>query len=406
MLSIGPPASLPTWLVNLMGFLFFGLGIGSIFHAFWVRRAYLVRLEAVQREASEKELALKRQLASEIDREEVAAGQSTTTSEKVEQSATRRDSENPTESSGQLARPSPSTAPTPVPVEVNNASEQTVAGRPGTGLILPNYPLPLAYSYRLLEAEFETIRILKELYWNAEGLTAFLTSMTLALAPTPTGQTKKALLNAWWGKGATFGNWFSVLAKTASRLDEERGPLYRSMKRLIGTDQHLTPFTEDMRWLIDRRDEFHHGNLPVGDKADRLAQEVRRRFEHCISQSTALWQHPLRLVLDYDAVRDGAYVVATCLDFSEDHPVGRKVQENYQGIPKKQDLYVLQNREEWISLYPFISVRYCRYCQSRETYFVDAWNGQGEEANLKSFERAHEEVSQEVGQELSKWLRP
>ena len=53
------------------------------------------------------------------------------------------------------------------------------------------------------------------------------------------------------------------------------------------------------------------------------------------------------------------------------------------------------------SLYPFISVLYCPHCNARETYYVDAWQGTGEEANLRSFERSHEEVSEEIGQELT-----
>src|SRR5215203_3835398 len=48
------------------------------------------------------------------------------------------------------------------------------------------------------------------------------------------------------------------------------------------------------------------------------------------------------------------------------------------------------------SLYPFISAHYCPHYNARETYFVDAWQGSGEEANLRSFERAHEEVSEEI----------
>jgi hypothetical protein len=89
------------------------------------------------------------------------------------------------------------------------------------------------------------------------------------------------------------------------------------------------------------------------------------------------------------------------LDFSGDHPVGPKVQERYHGIPKKQDLYVLQDGRQWISLYPFIAVHYCPHCNARETYFVDAWQGPGDEANLRSFERSHEEASEEIGKELT-----
>lgn len=113
-----------------------------------------------------------------------------------------------------------------------------------------------------------------------------------------------------------------------------------------------------------------------------------------------LWKHPLRVVLDYDAIRNSENVLTTCLDYSSDHPVGHKVQERYHGVPKKQDLYILQNEDEWITLYPFISIHHCRHCHARETYFVDSWAGLGEEANLRSLERAHEEASRGIGEDL------
>jgi len=187
-------------------------------------------------------------------------------------------------------------------------------------------------------------------------------------------------------------------------VDKGKGPLYSSMGGLLGTQNKRSPFAENMAWLIDQRNELHHSDLPVGSATERLIREARMRLERCISETTPLWDHPLRLVLDYDAVRDSEYVVVTCLDYSGDHPAGRKVQERYRGIPKKQDLYILQDGQEWIPLYPFISVHYCHHCYARETYFVDSWGGPEEEANLRSFERAHEEVSQDIGQDLSKWF--
>jgi hypothetical protein len=313
----------------------------------------------------------------------------------------RPTSEEPDASSDQPPEVSPSQEPVPPLVAVDDSPRKVVPERLGTTSIPTNYPLPLAYSYRLADAEFETFRVLKELYRNAEGLTAFLASLALVLAPTPTGKRKDTLLWAWRGKGATFGSWYSILETTTPTIEEDKGHLYRSMQQLLGTKANPSSFAETMTWLIDRRNDLHHGDSPVGPRADLLIQEVRSRFEHCVSESAALWQHPLRLVLDYDAVRNNDYVVATCLDFSGDHPVGRKVQERYQGIPKKQDLYILQDGKQWISLYPFISVHYCPHCNARETYYVDAWQGTGEEANLRSFERSHEEVSEEIGQELT-----
>jgi hypothetical protein len=146
---------------------------------------------------------------------------------------------------------------------------------------------------------------------------------------------------------------------------------------------------------------MHHGDLPKGTKAERLTQEVSNGLEHCISECSAVWQHPLRLVLDYDAVRDSGYAAATCLDFSTEHLVGRKVKETCRDIPKKSDLYILQDGTQWISLYPFISVHICPDCNARETYFVDAWQWSGTKASLRSFERAHKKASHEVGQALA-----
>jgi hypothetical protein len=96
---------LPTWLQNLMFFLIVGLGIISILRAFLVRRGYLVRLEAVQREASEKESALKQHLDPKIDQREAVPTQSTDTSEEVDQVAPHWDLEESAALSGHSARP-------------------------------------------------------------------------------------------------------------------------------------------------------------------------------------------------------------------------------------------------------------------------------------------------------------
>lgn len=160
---------------------------------------------------------------------------------------------------------------------------------------------------------------------------------------------------------------------------------------------------------MNKRNDFHHSDLPIGDEAEDLVWEVRERFERCASEAVPIWQHPLRLVLDYDAVRNGGYVVATCLDYTGEHPAGYKAQEEYRGVPKrvvskKQDLHILQDVEERISLYPFVSINYCRHGHLRETYLIGGWAGPGEKVDLLSFERAQQQRSQEIGQELAKWL--
>jgi hypothetical protein len=94
-------------------------------------------------------------------------------------------------------------------------------------MAISKYPIPLAFSYRLAEAEIETLRILKETYRSAEGLATFLASLALALIDTPlSNRTRKNLEQSWGGRGATFGTWFSILKRTTQLVDKEKGPLY------------------------------------------------------------------------------------------------------------------------------------------------------------------------------------
>jgi hypothetical protein len=71
----------------------------------------------------------------------------------------RPTSEEPDASSDQPPEASPSQEPVPPPVAVDDPPRKVVPERLGATSIPTNYPLPLAYSYRLADAEFETFRV-------------------------------------------------------------------------------------------------------------------------------------------------------------------------------------------------------------------------------------------------------
>jgi len=100
-------------------------------------------------------------------------------------------------------------------------------------------------------------------------------------------------------------------------------------------------------------------------------------------------QHPSRLVEDYDKPRGRDCFTITSLDYSGDHPVCRRTSEEDKNVPQKNDLYILQNGTQWISLYPFVSVHTCSACEARETFFLDGLWTDSKRLKLKSFERAH-----------------
>ncbi len=91
-------------------------------------------------------------------RVETASGGETDERKRVAEAVTdRRRAEKTTASPSE-----PSASPTPSFNHENRALGREGPPHPGTGSSLPlKYPIPLAYSYRLVEAEFETLRILK-----------------------------------------------------------------------------------------------------------------------------------------------------------------------------------------------------------------------------------------------------
>lgn len=69
----------------------------------------------------------------------------------------------------------------------------------------------------------------------------------------------------------------------------------------------------------------------------------------------------------------------------------------------KRDLYIAAAGVGWVPLFPLVVARNCRSRKTRETFFLDKWNRKGT-ALRKSFERGHEEETEEVVQHMMGWL--
>ena len=205
------------------------------------------------------------------------------------------------------------------------------------------------------------------------------------------------------GKGATFGSWFKVGEMLSGSLNPGSSHLHSYLKNLIGTPESRTIFGMTMQWLIDRRDDFHHRDLPVGPETEQLVTNLKARLETCFVELAFLLQYELLLVQDHDAIRHSNRMNANCLVYAGDHPVCKRVCREYAGQLKKGDLYLVVSDQNWISLYPFLAVLHCPHCKMRETYFIDAWSP-GKTAKLKSFERGHTEEKPDIAEELSGWF--
>ena len=269
-----------------------------------------------------------------------------------------------------------------------------------------SYPFPLAFPYRLIDSEFEPMKIQYQLYQIAEGMAAYVASVMLALVDQRPRRFRERVKFAWGGKGATFGNWCGIVERSGALIDMNQSSLHRSLYKLSGTEETKSSFAMSLLQLNEYRDDFHHpqGGTLFGQEAEERISEARKHMENCLASLSFLVQHPLYRVLDFDSMRGQHNVVVTALHYVGDHPGMRRVRRELTTIPKKGDLYVsLEDGERWVQLYPFITIHHCPLCKLPETYFVDQWSS-GKPARLKSFERGHSEESDEVGEALEQWM--
>jgi len=77
------------------------------------------------------------------------------------------------------------------------------------------------------------------------------------------------------------------------------------------------------------------------------------------------------------------------LVYSGDHPGFHQERVEYPKPLTRDLLYLELDKGMWAPLYPHASVQYCQSCKTRETYFIDAWDGNNSKIRLKSFERGH-----------------
>jgi hypothetical protein len=162
-----------TWLGSLTIVLTFVLGVVSIFHAFMVRKEYLLRLQGTRRRAAERDKELANRLSEEYGEGLAETPPTATTS-------------------------SPSVAPRSSTTELSDAKEQMTTApsrvdqtsniaQSGDELdyqISSSYPFPIAYGFRSLMSVVDPRDLYREQLRIAENILAFLASISLALKKT------------------------------------------------------------------------------------------------------------------------------------------------------------------------------------------------------------------------------
>ena len=264
------------------------------------------------------------------------------------------------------------------------------------------YPFPIAYGFRLLESNVHPTELYREQLRVAENLLAFLGSISLALLQEQDRQKTKFDFQKYWQGGISPGHWKEIIGFSGKVFATYKDdPLAEHIHRLnIFTDKK--GFGKDVAALCKAKNDFKHDRGPTVEKEIfQATQDTQERLRRCMEALAFFTEYRIRQVLDVNPSRRGSEITLICLPFIGDHPgfTQEKI-ISHKALPKN-DLFLDAGRQEWVSLYPFITATACSSCKTRETHFIDKWDK--DTAYLKSFERGHPETCCEIAEELAGW---
>jgi hypothetical protein len=384
------------------------MGIISVVHAFAIRDDYLVRLERLMHEATENG-----------SQEPLTTGEDTeTVSEVPTESPPRAPTGESAQPASKPAPEPPQEAPDAVPAEARETARVREPGMPAghsvgaeppsmPARIADTYPLPIAYSWSLLQGIWDPRDRYIEQLRHAENTLAFLGSVSLALLDEEDYERAQLDLKLPWQGGISFGAWKLIVQRSAKVFQTyENNPLASDICKLrIGSENK--GFGADIAALIRARNDFHHGRGPTLEE-DVLASsnDAQERMERCMDALAFFPQYPIRLVQDFDVDRRNGNFMLKCLRLEGDGPGFPQEKVGFPKALPRGDLVLDLGHGNWVQLYPFIVASNCPSCRYRETYFIDRWNDRKGTAVLKSFERGHTEEQKEISGALAALAEP
>jgi hypothetical protein len=244
----------------------------------------------------------------------------------------------------------------------------------------------------------------KEQLRVAENILAFMASVAMSLIQADDRASVELDVRGVWDRGASPGHWRDVIGKCCRVLGTYKDhPLASSIVGL-----HIMAkkrgFGAVIEKLITAKNDFKHDRGPrTEEDFESATKDVQQTLDACIKALVFFTEYPIRQVVDFDLTRAGE-VKLRCLSLVGDHPGLPQEEITYRTPLTKRDLYIAAGGIGWVTLFPLLVARNCRTCKTRETFFLDKWDRDRGIAMRKSFERGHEEETDEVVVNMTGWL--
>jgi hypothetical protein len=244
----------------------------------------------------------------------------------------------------------------------------------------------------------------KEQLRVGENILAFVASVAMSLIQAGDRASVGLDVCGVWDGGASPGHWRDIIGKCCKVLSTYKDHALASS--IVGL--HITAekrgFGASIQKLITAKNDFKHDRGPRSEEEfETTTKDMQQTLDACIKALVFFTEHPIRQVVDFDVTRTGE-VKLRCLALVGDHPGLPQEEVMYRTPLTKRDLYIAAAGVGWVPLFPLLVARNCRSCKTRETFFLDKWNRKKGIAMRKSFERGHEEETDDVVANMTGWL--
>jgi len=280
------------------------------------------------------------------------------------------------------------------------------------------YPYPLAFAYRTLSAIHDPARKYPEQLRVAENLLVFLATIGLSLVyglPDIDTLHIKVInisnIKKCFGGGISPGDWQSIAQASGKVLLNQREfAVVESFASLWvkGKSNRESDFAKATKELVKLKNDYKHDRGPKTPEDFKMASSsLQEILEVGYEQLSFFVKNPIRLIQNLDVEWQTNEAILDTLVYVGDHQGLRQERVFYPTTLPKGKLFIEIQKDNWIPLYPNISVQYCPSCKFRETYFIDRWDSK--KVILKSFERGHthenDDDATRVAKDADYWLK-
>ena len=288
------------------------------------------------------------------------------------------------------------------------ARQRQRAGRAVESLafrIRTQYPYPLAYRWRMVEARAKRLEDYQNVLECAESTICYLALLAIVgarIVGTDIGQLVEICRRlVERGSGIGLGDWIAVLREV------EKSKRFRDLKHF--------PFPEVLTVLADKdtndavqrlqeaRNDHAHGR---GPKGEAIAEAIEVRYadlEVLLESSEFLVEYPLRLIEETKRDSLSGRTQIHYRHLMGDHPLVPLNSDDQESSEIEADsVYVLDRLGSYHLARPWLSWRTCQTCQRPATFHVERYNSKNDSVTLKSLEHGHTMDDKSLGSAFRK----